>query len=223
PKVNAAIGTYGNIRRVVKEAIDAGEFSFDLGLTQSPWGYPGVYAANLLYPGELNVWGGNLDIDAMDPVQLSNSEITTRDSALKLADFLKEKVPGFENSRVEYMSTQVGVRYTRRVIGESRPSRKDLTTANFKDAVAKPFKHRKLWIPYGSLIPKAVDNLLVVGRCISTQQDGHAPTCQWPPCISTGEAAGTAAALAVAKAVQPRALDVSLLQKTIVEHGMELE
>ena len=224
PKVQAKVGTYGNLRRVVQEAIDAGDFSYDLGLTQSPWGYPGVYAANLLYQGELNVWGGNLDgIDAVDPDQLTKAEIITRDRAIKLANFFKKSVPGFEKSRIEYMSTEVGIRYTRRIMGDFRPSFDDVTTKNFDDAVAKPYQHRKLWIPYRCLIPKEVENLLVAGRCMSTQDDAHPPLCTIPPCLSAGQAAGTAAALALEKGVKPRNLDVPLLQKTIIEQGMELE
>ena len=113
-KVQENVGTFGNLRKVVKEAIDAGEFTYDLGLTQSTWGSPGVYAANLLYTGEINVWGGNLDIDAADPDNLTKAEIITRDRVIKLADFFKKRVPGFEKSRIEYMATQVGIRYTRR-------------------------------------------------------------------------------------------------------------
>ena len=111
----------------------------------------------------------------------------------------------------------------RRIIGESRPSFEDVTTRKFDNAVAKPYKHRGLWIPYGCLIPKKIDNLLVAGRCISTQDDAHPPLCTIPPCISAGQAAGTAAALALEKGVIPRELDVPLLQKTIGRQGMDLE
>ena len=65
------------------------------------------------------------------------------------------------------------------------------------------------WIPYGALLPRELDNLLVAGRCISVDHRVHHATKEIPACFASGEAAGAAAALAVARDITPAALDVA--------------
>ena len=74
-------------------------------------------------------------------------------------------------------------------------------------------------IPYRTLLPRAVDNLLVAGRCISVDHRVHHATKEIPPCMATGEAAGTAAALAVESGVDAKQVNVSLLQKRLRDRG----
>jgi hypothetical protein len=75
------------------------------------------------------------------------------------------------------------------------------------------------YIPYRCLLPKEFSNLLVAGRCISVDHRVHHATKEIPPCIATGEAAGTAAALAVRGGIGPKQVDVKLLQQRLEEHG----
>jgi hypothetical protein len=75
------------------------------------------------------------------------------------------------------------------------------------------------YIPYRSLLPKEFSNLLVAGRCISVDHRVHHATKEIPPCIATGEAAGTAAALAVRGSIDPQHVDVKLLQQRLETHG----
>jgi hypothetical protein len=77
-------------------------------------------------------------------------------------------------------------------------------------------------VPYGSLVPQEIDGLLVAGRCMSAQQDAMVQLRLIPVCFATGQAAGTAAALAVDEGVAPRALDVARLQRELIAQGVDL-
>ena len=216
------IGNWGKLRKLVEEAVKKEELSFDLGLYSKGYA-PGVYAANLCYPGEINVWSGSMfGVNALNPKDLTKAEITTREHAMRLASFLKKKLSGFEKSRIEYTATQIGVRETRRVLGAISPSLDEVMIEKFDDTVAKPYLHREMRVPYRSLVPQKVENLVVAGRCISAKQDAMVQLRLIPVCFVTGQAAGTAAALALREGVTPRQLDVSLLQQTVSSQGMDL-
>ena len=74
-------------------------------------------------------------------------------------------------------------------------------------------------IPYRSLLPQRVDNLLAAGRCISVDHRAHHATKEIPACFATGEAAGTAAALALRADLTPREVDISTLQRALLKAG----
>ena len=74
-------------------------------------------------------------------------------------------------------------------------------------------------IPYRCLVPRQVDNLLVAGRPISADHEGAASARVIPPCYATGQAAGTAAALAAGEGVTPREVEVELLRTRLREQG----
>ena len=221
-KAIAKIGNWGNLRKFVEQAVKNGELSFDLGLY--PYRYaPGLYAANLCYPDEINVWSGSLfGMNGLNPEELTKAEIITREHVIKLANFLKKNLQGFEKTRIEYTSTQVGVRETRRITGGILPSLSEIKTSKFYDTVAKPYIDSEMRVPYRSIVPQGVENLLVAGRCISAQQDAMVQLRLIPACLVTGQAAGTAAALALRENITPRQLDVSLIQKTVTKQGMNL-
>jgi len=216
------IGNWGRLRELVAEAVKEGELSFSLGLYSKDYA-PGLYAANLCYPGEINVWSGSMyGINGLNPNDLTKAEITTREHAMKLARFLKKKLRGFEKSRIEYTATQIGVRETRRVLGAISPSLDDVMTKKFEDTVAKPYLNSEMRVPYRALVPQKVENLLVAGRCLSAKQDAMVQLRLIPVCFATGQAAGTAAALALKGGATPRQLDVTLLQTTVTKQGMAL-
>jgi len=221
-KATEQIGNWGKLRKLVEEAVKKGELSFELGLYSKGYA-PGVYAANLCYPREINVWSGSMfGVNGLDPKDLTKAEITTREHAMRLASFLKKKLSGFENSRIEYTATQVGVRETRRILGAISPSLHEVMNDKFDDTVVKPYSNREMRVPYRSLVPQKIESLVVAGRCISAKQDAMVQLRLIPVCLATGQAAGTAAALALKGGTTPRQLDVSLLQKTITSQGMNL-
>ena len=221
-KVLAEYGNWGGIKKAVKEAIDEGELPYDLGIYPE-FGSPGVYAENLVYKDEINVWSGNLlDMNGLDPRDLTKGEIITREHVIRLATFLKNNVPGFEKARIEYTATQMGVRATRQLTGEASPSMDEVMNRKFDDTVVKPYAKREMRLPYGSILPQKVENLLVAGRCISAEEEAMGQLRLIPVCSATGQAAGTAAALALKEGISPRRLDISLLQNTLEKQGMNL-
>jgi len=77
-------------------------------------------------------------------------------------------------------------------------------------------------IPYGCLVPRELEGLLTAGRCISVDAMVHNCARLIPPCLATGQAAGTAAAMAVAQGVKPREVDRAELQMSLVEQDVRL-
>jgi FAD dependent oxidoreductase len=218
----AELGNWGNLRKIVEDAVAGGELEFDLEV-HSKYYAPGVFAAELCHPGELNLWPGSMfGVDCLDPRQITRAEIVTRDHVLRLVAFLKRRVPGFEDSWLAYTANQIGVRETRRVVGECSPTVKEALSGSCEDTVAKPYSRRRMRIPYGSLLPASIDGLLVAGRGMSAQQDAMVHLRLIPVCLATGQAAGTAAALAAGTDTTPRRIDVAHLQRQLVEQGVDL-
>jgi glycine/D-amino acid oxidase-like deaminating enzyme len=217
-----AFGNWGGIREFVRQGIEKEELEFGLGLDRE-FGAPGVYAEELVYKDELNVWSGNLmGMDGVDPVDLTRAEIITREHVMRMTTYLKRKAPGFGNARIEYTSTQVGVRATRQIIGEAVPTKEEVQNNKFADTVVKPYARNNMRLPLGSMMPQKTDNLLVAGRCISADEEAMGKLRLIPVCTATGQAAGTAAAMAVKQGISPRKLDVVELQVNLTNQGMDL-
>ena len=221
-RVLGQVGNWSNLKKVVTDAVARGELKFELGTTLE-WGTPGVHAECLIHPGEINVWSGNLrGVDALDPKQLTNAELVTRDHVMRLVAYLQDRVPGFEGSWIELTSPILGVRATRQILGGISPDMQQVRNTTFADTVAKPYAEDTIRLPYGSLLPQGVDNLLVAGRCISADEEAMGQLRLIPVCSATGEAAGTAAALAARESVTPGKLDISHLQEVLTSQGVEL-
>lgn len=152
-------------------------------------------------------------------------------------NFLRERVPGFENAYCIKMSPMYGSRESRRVIGEYRLTLDDIQKGNwYADTITfggynnvhlktgqfgnqffiEP--DRKFAIPYRCLIPTKVDNLLMAGRGFSKVE--HARSAGMAPMMALGEAAGTAAALCAKENVSPRNVNVRRVQELM---GLNLE
>jgi hypothetical protein len=216
------LGNWGALRRLVEEATASGDLDFELEI-HSKYFAPGVFAADLCHAGEVNLWPGSMfGVNGLDPRQLTEAEIVTRSHALRLAGFLIRKVPGFERAWLEHTADQIGVRETRRIVGGCSPSLREALSGNCADVVAKPYSRRRMRIPYGALVPAEVDGLLVAGRCMSAEQDAMVQLRLIPVCLATGQAAGTAAALAVAGNAAPRAVDIGALQSALADQGVVL-
>ncbi len=153
-------------------------------------------------------------------------------SAFKL---LKNNVPGFENSSVEKTGTIPILRDTHRILGEYVLAEKDIYEGRaFDDAVVVSNMGPDIYgpdgehvyevvrphdIPYRCLVSKNTDNLLAAGATISADFYAFAADRYGAPSMCTGQAAGTAAALAARLNVTPRKLDVNLLQKALRKQG----
>jgi len=182
-------------------------------------------------------------LDGTNPRELTRAEAEARRQAAGLTAWLRNHLPGFERCYIYQTAQQLGVRETRRILGDYVLTEDDVLTARaFDDAVAKGSTPidihggadaggENYWIktadsgimaydiPYRCLVPRKVEQLLVAGRCISTTHKAHGATRMQPVCMATGQAAGTAAALAAARAVSPRDLDVRLLQTALIQAG----
>ncbi|MBS7614440.1 FAD-dependent oxidoreductase [Candidatus Bathyarchaeota archaeon] len=186
----------------------------------------GKDAATMGWGGDVNkgvVWchGPHFyDVDGLNTKHLTKIEVESRKKIMETLEFYRKHVPGFEDAFVLEFAPQIGIRETRRIIGEYVLTKEDAVSGRrFDDAVASSLFD----IPYRCLIPKTVDGLIVSGRCISTTHEAHGVIRNIPPCIITGQAAGTAAALASQKGVAPRKLDVRLLRETLAKQGFKLK
>jgi hypothetical protein len=116
----------------------------------------------------------------------------------------------------------LGVRATRQIVGATAPNMRYVRHTKFADTVAKPYAEDAIRLPYGSLLPQGVENLLVAGRCISAEEEAMGQLRLIPVCSATGQAAGTAAALAVREGVTPAKLDIAHLQRVLTDQGADL-
>jgi hypothetical protein len=111
------------------------------------------------------------------------------------------------------------VRQTRLLEGEYVVTKEDVQDrVHFRDSVARG---RDYYTPYRALLPKKVEQLLVAGRHYSATSVAQRTSREIPPCMAMGEAAGTAAAMALDARIQVRAVDVAQLQKKLREQGAD--
>ena len=174
--------------------------------------------------------GGQV-VNATDPELLSRAEMEGRRQALEYARFLHDRVPGYEQAGLAGFGVQIGIRETRRIEGAYRLTREDVLGARqFDDQIGlcgAPIEDHHggadtrwqylpdgqcVGIPYRTLLPQKISNLLVAGRCFSATHDAHASVRSMAQCMAMGQAAGTAAALAQARGIAPGDLGASELR-----------
>ncbi len=165
------------------------------------------------------------NLDSLGVDDLTTLEIVARRKIIKTVDIYRKNLPGFESSVLLEVATQVGVRESRRLLGEYVITGEDVTSRRkFDDVVAKGISFLDydtcFDVPYRSLLPKDVENLLITGRPISMDHRAFTMTqALIVQCFGTGEAAGTAAAVALKEKVSPRKLDAGLIQKQLKKQG----
>ncbi len=170
---------------------------------------------------------------------LTAAELEARRQAREIAAFLVSDVPGFEKAYLEQSGVQIGVRESRRIEGEYTLTAEDVLSARkFSDGIARcnypidihnPAGEGTVirnvpagdWyeIPYRCLLPRGADNLLVAGRCVSATHEGQASLRVMPQCFAMGQAAGAAAATALARDCAPRELSAEDLRAALREQG----
>jgi hypothetical protein len=175
-------------------------------------------------------------VNATDPLLLSEAEMAGRRQALEYARFLHDQVPGYEEASLVWLSSQIGVRETRRVQGDYRLTREDVLGARrFDDEVGlcgAPIEDHHpgtdtrwqylpdgevVGIPYRTLIVRDATNTLVAGRCFSATHDAHASVRSMAQTMAMGQAAGTAAAMALASRpeVETRGVSAASLRERL--------
>ncbi|HZN77588.1 MAG TPA: FAD-dependent oxidoreductase [Micromonosporaceae bacterium] len=186
----------------------------------------------------------NLDgspVDGTDVDQLTHGELTGRQQILDAFAFIRDHTPGFDRSYVVDIAPQIGIRETRRIVGRYQLTEDDvLDCADFDDTIGVngwPIEAHVagtvefLWqriprgfnqLPFRMIVPERVDNLYVIGRCASMTHGGQSSARVTGPCFAMGEAAGTAADLALSAGVAGGAVDVARLQRRLELGGVYL-
>jgi len=179
-------------------------------------------------------------VDGTDPASLTRGEFVARQQIGDIFKYLVKYVPGFENARMLRTAPFLGIRETRRIVGKYIMNRDDiLSRTRFDDAIAVasyPLDiHHPVgggctleWsgdcydIPFRSLVPLKVENLLVAGRSISTTHEAMSAIRVMAPCMAMGEAAGRAAKMAVRNGIAPSEINVAKLQEELLAEGAYL-
>jgi len=177
-----------------------------------------------------------------DVWDLSYAEWMSRRQMRQIAQFLKQYVPGFEKSYVMQSGVNVGVRETRRIIGDYQLNVEDVLSARkFDDAIARGAYPVDIHNPTGTgtvlkrlppgeaydiplrcLMPQNADGLIVAGRCISGTHEAHSSYRVMPIVMATGQAAGVTAAIAARRNARPREMSVREIQHELVRQGASL-
>jgi hypothetical protein len=184
--------------------------------------------------------------DLTDPWQLTVAEQEGRRQVQEYVRFLSDRVPGYEHVFLLGTSTRIGVRESRRLVGEYVLNRDDfLLCRSHKDDIAlcgAPIEDHgngttTLWeyvggvkdpdgrtygIPYRSLVPRNIKGLLVAGRCFSASHEAHASARSIAQCTAMGHAAGTASALAASQGGLVADVDIDQLRQQLSESGAVL-
>ena len=176
----------------------------------------------------------------LDPSALADAELETRKQVGQILEFMKRYLPGCADARLREVAAELGRRETRRIIGDYVLTRADLTDPQeFEDAVARfgypmdihapsgtgggPEMARNVancyYLPYRMLLPEGREGLLVAGRCVSATHEALAAVRVMPACFATGEAAGTAAALAAAAGCTVRNVETAQLRQALKKTG----
>jgi len=183
-----------------------------------------------------------IEIDGTDAESLTKGVFTCHSQIVPIVKFLREYVPGYENCWLMSSASLIGIRETRHFEGLETLTKEDILNARFfenwvvrrawfnfdvhnltgasldKTGVQKGWKQQNDYtIPYGCLLPKNVENLLLSGRNISGSHMAHSNFRIMSVCIALGEAAGVAAALSVKQNKRLRDVDVKEIQEIVGE------
>jgi hypothetical protein len=195
------------------------------------------------HPGEVAVNSTRVSqVFGTDVFDLTRAEAVSHRQMTQVAAFLRNYVPGFADSYVAQSGVQVGVRETRRILGDHVLTGEDILTArkfddviargtypvdihnpNGKGTVVRPVPAGDAYdVPLGCLLPRGVEDLLTAGRCISGTHEAHSSYRVTPTAMATGQAAGVCAALAGGAGCTPRQVEVGAVQTELVRQGADL-
>ena len=213
------------------KAKEAGEIPEDVNI-RSLWG-------NYTDAGEITSFNAiNIkNIDCTDVWDLTKAEIEGRKRVIWAVNALKKYTPGFKKARLRTIGSSLGTRESRKIIGEYNITEQDIKNeARFEDSIGicpefidgygiaiLPTTGRYFQVPYGIILPKKVENLLVAGRCVAGDKISHAATRQMVCCTVTGQGAGVAAAVSIKDNVTCRQVDISKVQKALKKQGVRIE
>jgi hypothetical protein len=226
-----------NLEPLFRRAVEAGVLKESDGNYFQVFSVPGR-------PGEIsfNCPRVSGEVDGTNPFHLTKAQLLGRQAIKRYLNFCRKYLPGFENAYIVLTAPLVGVRESRRIIGEYVLTVDDVLGAKkFEDAIArnnypidihrdkesgakiihlKPGEYHE--IPYRCLVPLRIDNLLVAGRCISATFEAQGSIRIQTNCRAMGEAAGVAAAMSILRNLSPKQLDGAELRMRLREQGGNL-
>jgi len=175
-------------------------------------------------------------IDPTDVLDLTKAEMEGRRRAVLSMESLKEYMPGFGGARIRNFHHSLGLRESRKIKGAYSISIKEIKNqARFKDSIGVcpefidgynilyiPTTGRYFQVPYGIMLPRKVENLLVAGRAVAGDRDSHAATRQMVCCMATGQGAGVAAAVSVKGKVSCGRVNIARVQERLKKQGVRI-
>jgi len=183
-------------------------------------------------------------VNGTDPLEVARATLEGYKQALQILKFLRKYVPGFEKSFLSQIPPKIGIRETRRIIGEYILKYEDIVNlVEFPDKIARACygidvhpvtpngkggmfyeipPGKSYTIPLRSLIPLKIDNLLVAGRCISADHYAQGAIRVMPTVTAIGHAAGVAAGVSVLEEVVPRQVDYRVVQRELLKQNAVL-
>jgi hypothetical protein len=247
-----------DIKAIEKHIADGGDYRFrplvkelkEKGL----WPYPEETIIIIPTFMENVVWNNTsriVGLDGTNEQSLTEAMIYGRRNAYEfLEKVLRPYYPGFKKARLRWTAPYVGIRETRKIVGEYTLTEDDVERGvSFPDTIAmgswgwdlpdptkpslqiysKQFGGREralsptaTAIPYRSLVPKESENLIVAGRCLSVEDMALGVVRTMPPCMAMGEAAGVAASMCAKGGFRPQEVDPVVLRRILLENGAVL-
>lgn len=179
-------------------------------------------------------------VDSTEPSSYTHGEMEARKQIYEITRYLKDFVPGFKDAWIEKVAPFMGIRESRVIVGKYILTAEDIVACRrFDDSIAVAgypvdIHHAKggdctmyfcddcYDIPYRTLVPAKVENLLVAGRCSSMNHEAMASTRVMSTCMALGEAAGRAARIALQAGVKPSQVDVDKVRQELTQTGAYL-
>ena len=220
------------LRKPFNKAREAGLIPENLDTIAGTWG--AIYeTGDLTYLNLVHL----AECDGTDPADLTRYEIEGRRQAMLAVAAMRAYNPGCETARLRNFGMTLGVRDTRKIDATYNMTANDVREqGRFEDSVGifpefidgygiliLPTTGRYFQLPYRTLLPKGVDNLLVAGRATGGDRDSHAATRNMMCCTVTGQGAGVAAALSVKHDQALAQLDMQSLQTELLRQGVRLQ
>jgi hypothetical protein len=164
---------------------------------------------------------------AVDVEDLTAVDLRSRELAVGHLEVYREQAPGFADAFLMLGAPQIGVRHSRRLAGLRSVTRPQWDTGDvFDDEIGvSPSlapKFPNISVPYGALVPQALDNILGAGRHVACDASSHTFLREIPQCWLTGQAAGIAAALAAGAGTRPRDIAPGTIQRELKRQGAYL-
>ncbi len=220
------------LRKPFEQARENGVIPADLVTIAGTWGSI-ADAGDLTYLNLIHMH----DCDGTDPTDLTRFEIEGRRQAMHAVQALRSFTPGCETAKLRNFGMTLGVRDTRKIDAAYNMTSKDVREqGRFDDSIGifpefidgygtliLPTTGRYFHVPYRTLVPKQVDNLLVAGRATGGDRDSHAATRNMMCCTVTGQGAGVAAAMSVKHDESFQELDIGRVQAELLRQDVRLQ